>query len=78
MWVPGSRSTFLLRVGNRAGGHLVQRTQVAPDLGDGGEVADEPPNRDLRTASCKELLEVYHPSIIASAILELIMCTDFC
>ena len=76
--MPGFRSTFPLRAGNQAGGHLGQSTQVAPDLGERGEMDDEPHNRDLRTASCKELLEVYRASIIASAILELITCTDFC
>lgn len=47
VWIPDSHSTFPLCVGNRAGGHLVQSTQVTPDLGDGGETDDEPHKRDL-------------------------------
>lgn len=31
----------------------------APDFGDDGERGDEPYNMHLRTATCKELLEVY-------------------
>lgn len=77
VWVPHSHSTFSLRVGNRAGGHQGQSTQVAPDLGDRGELGDEPHNRDLRTTSHKGPLEGCRASVSPSDIAEFMMCTDF-